>query len=553
MNAERLLQHYAKIAEAPDAIARLRRFVLDVAVRGKLVPQEPKDEPASELLKRVKKAKDQIASDGQFKQLDAELPTPASHPFVLPDNWVWCHLDDVAAIARGGSPRPIEAFITSDPAGIPWIKIGDSTRGSIYIDSTRERIKPDGLARSRLVKPGDLLLSNSMSFGYPYITNVEGCIHDGWLVIRVPEDLIDKLYLHKVFLSTHAKSVFSEAAAGAVVQNLNADKARRLTLPLPPTTEQRRIVAKVDELMALCDQLEAARAEREKKRDRVTASSLARMNSPNEETYQSDARFTLSNLPALTARPDQIKQFRQTILNLAVRGKLVPQDPKDEPASELLKRIRMWQRRAIEQKTIRAPRKPLLPTKADDYPYTKPDGWSFARLGELIYIQSGDGLTAANMTNGPVPVFGGNGINGYHDQNNVNQPTIVIGRVGYYCGSIHVTPPGAWVTDNAFITHFSQNEIDLRFLVLLLTGTNLKEDENATAQPVISGSKIYPIVVGLPPLAEQKRIVAKVDELLALCDKLEASLNSTDVSRANLLDALLAEALGGAATLEAAA
>ena len=103
------------------------------------------------------------------------------------------------------------------------------------------------------------------------------------------------------------------------------------------------------------------------------------------------------------------------------------------------------------------------------------------------------------MKGGSIPVFGGNGINGYHDQSNVNQPTIVIGRVGYYCGSIHVTPTSAWITDNAFITNFSHNEIYLRFLALLLTGTNLKEDENATAQPVISGSKIYPIVVGLPP------------------------------------------------------
>ncbi|MCE2484154.1 MAG: hypothetical protein J4F42_01475, partial [Desulfurellaceae bacterium] len=111
-------------------------------------------------------------------------------------------------------------------------------------------------------------------------------------------------------------------------------------------------------------------------------------------------------------------------------------------------------------------------------------GWAFARLGEIIYIQSGDGLTTANMKDGPIPVFGGNGINGYHAQNNVDQPTVVIGRVGYYCGSIHVTPANAWVTDNAFITHFSQDEIYLRFLVLLLNGTNLKEDENATAQPV---------------------------------------------------------------------
>jgi type I restriction enzyme S subunit len=152
------------------------------------------------------------------------------------------------------------------------------------------------------------------------------------------------------------------------------------------------------------------------------------------------------------------------------------------------------------------------------------------------------------MEQGDVPVFGGNGVNGYHNKSNVNERTVVIGRVGYYCGSIHVTPPQAWVTDNAFITHFSSNSIFLDFLVLLLNATNLKEDENATAQPVISGSKIYPIIVGLPPLAEQHRIVAKVDELMATCDQLEQNLSTTGATRNRLMEAILADALVPAAT-----
>ena len=304
--------------------------------------------------------------------------------------------------------------------------------------------------------------------------------------------------------------------------------------------------------MELCDRMEAARSAREGTRDQLAAASFARLNAPDPQNFQADARFLLNGLPAFTTRPDQIKALRQTFLNLAVRGKLVSQDPSDEPASELLKRIRAWQRQGIEQKTIRAPRKPLALTTAGDNPYPKPDGWTFVRLGELIYIQSGDGLTAANMKDGSVPVFGGNGVNGHHDRHNVDQPTVVIGRVGYYCGSIHVTPSRAWVTDNAFVTHFSQNEIYLRFLVILLTATNLKEDENATAQPVISGSKIYPIVVGLPPLAEQHRIVAKVDELMELCDRMEASLTATAATRRRLLDAFLHNALDATSLDEAA-
>ena len=214
------------------------------------------------------------------------------------------------------------------------------------------------------------------------------------------------------------------------------------------------------------------------------------------------------------------------MLNLAVRGKLVPQDPKDEPASALLARVNKWRAEAIRSKLIRDPRKPLKEIALSESPYELTDGWAWARLGEVIYIQSGDGLTAENMKGGNIPVYGGNGINGYHDSFNIEEPTIVIGRVGYYCGSIHITPPKAWVTDNAFITKYCSQEIFKDFLVLLLKGTNLKENENATAQPVISGSKIYPIVVGIPPLAEQHRIVAKVDELMALCDEIETKITT---------------------------
>ena len=130
-----------------------------------------------------------------------------------------------------------------------------------------------------------------------------------------------------------------QSAAKRVPPTHSIANLQSLPFPLPPLAEQHRIVAKVDELMGLCDRLEAARAGREAARDRLAAASLARLNAPDPETFQADARFALDALPALTTRPDQIKHLRQTILNLAVRGKLVPQDPNDEPASELLKRI----------------------------------------------------------------------------------------------------------------------------------------------------------------------------------------------------------------------
>lgn len=250
-----------------------------------------------------------------------------------------------------------------------------------------------------------------------------------------------------------------------------------------------------------------------------------------------------------------IKKLRELILELAVRGLLVPQDPSDEPASELLKKIAAERAQLVKTGKIKKS-KPQPPIGDDEKPFQLPKGWEYCRLEDILQISSGNGLTAANMReNGNVPVFGGNGVTGYHDEGNVSKETLVIGRVGFYCGSIHITPELAWVTDNAFITTFSETNIYLQYLFWLLKGTNLKEDENATAQPVISGRKVYPIVVALAPKSEQHRIVAKVDELMQLCDQLEqqteSSINAHQVLVEQLLTAITKpEATASATALE---
>ena len=309
------LDNLIPLTARPDQIENLRQTILNMAVRGKLVEQDPKDEPASELLKRIAAEKARLVKAGKFKTIDSDLPRDeASFPFSVRSYWAWCYLDDIAAIARGGSPRPIKSYLTDNPNGIPWIKIGDSVRGKIYIEGTKEKIRPEGLAKSRLVFPGDLLLSNSMSFGFPYITNVEGCIHDGWLVIRTPDALIDKLYLHILFLSDHAKAAFSEAASGAVVQNLNADKARRLSVPLPPLAEQYRIVTRVDKLMDLCDRLEASLASADDTRSRLLDALLHETLERSEEESGSITSTIAQNGAGQTAHVTQSDDLSNTDL-----------------------------------------------------------------------------------------------------------------------------------------------------------------------------------------------------------------------------------------------
>jgi type I restriction enzyme S subunit len=165
--------------------------------------------------------------------------------------WPLVELGEVFDIARGGSPRPIDAFLTDDPSGINWIMIGDAVDGSKYISSTKKRIRKEGVSRSRMVQPGDLLLTNSMSFGRPYILDTPGCIHDGWLVLSPQSEHIDSNFFYHLLGSSAIYERFSELAAGAVVKNLNISLVKSVKVALPPRPEQRRIADILDRADAI--------------------------------------------------------------------------------------------------------------------------------------------------------------------------------------------------------------------------------------------------------------------------------------------------------------
>lgn len=243
-----------------------------------------------------------------------------------------------------------------------------------------------------------------------------------------------------------------------------------------------------------------------------------------------------------------IKQLRQSILQEAIQGKLTKEwrktNPDAESADQLLARIQKEKERLIREKQIKK-EKPLPPVTEEEKPFELPEGWVWCRLGQIVKVSSGDGLSSEKMNkSGDIPVFGGNGIIGYHNTFNVEEPTIVIGRVGS-CGSVHLTESKSWITDNAFITYFSKENINQEFLVWLLKATNFKENVSSTAQPVISGRKIYPIMVPLPPHEEQEEIVEKVKQLMTYCDELEAQVKQAQTHAEQLMEAVLQEVFEG--------
>ena len=231
------------------AISQTKTKVLDLAIHGRLVPQDPTDEPATELLKRINPKAEITCDNGHYQK---------NKQFEIPSTWVLCKLGAVNEIARGGSPRPIKDYLTNDANGINWIKIGDTTKDGKYINSVKEKIRPEGVKKSRLVHKGDFLLTNSMSYGRPYILNVDGCIHDGWLVISPIGKAYTSNFLYYLLSSSFAYEQFTNVASGGVVTNLNSDKVADTIFPLPPYTEQHRIVAKIEEIFAQLDAIEAS-------------------------------------------------------------------------------------------------------------------------------------------------------------------------------------------------------------------------------------------------------------------------------------------------------
>lgn len=176
-----------------------------------------------------------------------------SELYDLPKGWEWKTLNDIFLIQRGGSPRPIKDYITDEEDGINWIKIGDTKEGEKYIYKTKEKIRKEGLKKSRLVTDGDFILSNSMSFGRPYIVKTEGAIHDGWLLMRDKLENISKDYFYYLLSSDYMYQQFSNKAAGTAVKNLNINLVKSTDVPLPKLTEQQRIVAKLDKLFEKID------------------------------------------------------------------------------------------------------------------------------------------------------------------------------------------------------------------------------------------------------------------------------------------------------------
>ena len=565
MNAEQLLTHFDRIADAPDAIPGLRRFILDLAVRGKLVEQDPNDEPASELLKRIAAEKERLAKAGKVKKSKANWVKMADSPFDLPNSWQWTALGNLFLYDAGIKREPkalnhtfwlLELEDLEKDTGTLLARITAAERES---KSTKSEFRVDDILYGKL---------------RPYLNKVLVADKPGYSTTEIvalrPYISLCSKYCALALRRPDFVSYVTQLGQGTKMPRLRTEDAIVAPFPLPPLAEQHRIVAKVDELMALCNRLEAARKEREALRDRLAAASLTHLNTPDPgpTVFQNHAAFTLDNLAPLTTRPDQIKALRRTILNLAVRGKLVEQDPNDEPVSELLKQIAAEKTRLAKAGKIRK-RKTSEPAPPDSLAFELPGGWAAAKfsdvLAELQTGPFGSSLHQNDYEIGGTPV-----INPASMQNGKIVPVekmavgadtlerlatfklqagdIVMGRRGEMgrCAVVTEQEDG-WLCGTGSLILRLPRCLYPGYLAMLIGSPYVREylgsfAVGATMQN-LNQSILLKMSIGLPPLAEQQRIVAKVDEVMAVCDRLEASLATGESSRHRLLEVLLSEAL----------
>ncbi|ESY87516.1 subunit S of type I restriction-modification system [Mesorhizobium sp. LNHC220B00] len=552
-------------------MARLRRFILDLAVRGKLVQQDANDELASDLLKRIAKEKARLVRAGELrKPRDLDSGNDLNEPFAIPVTWRWVRLDSVGAIVGGGTPSAAHTDNFAEPGeGVPWLTPADlGGYSDLYISRGSRDLseKGSGVSSATMMPKGTVLFTSRAPIGYVAIAANPISTNQGF------KSIVPYIADCSRFVATAMKAFAPEIdakAPGTTFKEVSGKIVAAIPFPLPPLAEQHRIVAKVDELMGLCDRIDAARADREAVRDRLAAASLARLNAPDPKTFLTDACFALDALPALTTRPDQIKALRQTILNLAVRGKLVPQDARDEPAASELRTVEKLKAKLDFKK----PKKVAQIEDTEKWCLT-PEGWVWARWDQITdWITYGFTRPMEHVDEG-IPIVTGK---------NVNEGQIIFDTASFtpqqafdalnekdkpQPGDILITKDGSigrsaiveekhlpfCINQSVAVMWLRSCHFNRRFLKLVLdspqTQEVLLEKTAGVAIKHISITDLGKMIFPLPPLAEQHRIVAKVDALMALCDRLEANLTATAATRRRLLDALLAEALAPAEVRE---
>ena len=561
-----LLSNMELLATAPGGVAKLRELILTLAVQGKLVPQDPADEPASVLLQKIRAEKDRLIAEGKIKR-DKPLAEIAEEekPFELPVGWEWVRCDDYfLELCTGpfGSMIHQEDYVRD---GVPLINPSHMVGGRIIHDP-RVTIKAADAERlsAYALSVGDMVLARRGEVGrFAYVTQQE----HGWLCgtgsffVRLYSQC-NREYLGLIFSDVRFRQHLQGESVGTTMTNLNQRLLLNALLALPPLAEQSRIVTRVEALMRLCDALEAKGQLEAAQHAQLASTLLGTLTaSTTPEELAAHWQRVAQHFDLLLDRPEAIDALEQTLLQLAVRGLLVPQDPTDEPASVLLARIRTEKDRLIATGQIKQG-KPLPPITDEEKPFELPVGWEWGRLEQLsIAIVDCPHSTPKFVESGRLCLDTNSFKQGVllpHKLRFVDESTfvernarlapqpgdLVFAREGSVGESILI-PDGvdACLGQRVMLFRFS-TQVSKEFVRLAISSTSFLDALLAMHKGIgakhVNVGDMRNAVIPLPPLPEQSRIVTRITALRRLCADLRQRLAERQSVQARLAEALVA-------------
>ena len=547
MNNDWFFEKFALIADAPGAVDRIRELVLQMAIQGRLVQQDPTDEPANATLLKYPST----VSAKFIKTPDAGTPCPK---ITLPLGWVWNRLTNVLKKLTDGTHHSPP---NSNFGEFPYVTAKNIKNHGIEISNltyVTKELHNEIFSRCN-PEHGDLLyIKDGATTGIVAINQLreEFSMLSSVALLKLT-GAIDNRYLLWTLRSPFFYNQIRAAMKGAAITRVNLTELAQTWIPLPPLAEQKRIVAKVDELMGLCDELEAQQQERELRKSVLVRSSLSRFaESPTRE-----------NLGYLFHNSYDIppSELRKSILTLAVQGKLVPQDPNDEPAMALLQQIKLDKSLLVKEGKLRGSTT-ITPMEAQEGEFEIPSSWTWVPFGQIMVNRDGERIPVSKeereSKSKTYDYYGASGVIDKIDNYLFDKPLLLIGEDG--ANLINRSTPIAfiargkyWVNNHAHVLDGISEDF-LRYIELHINAINLERYITGSAQPKMNQAKMNSIPIALPPLAEQRRIVAKVNQLMALVDELERQQEASREKATKLLDAIVHEMTssgqGIAATLE---
>lgn len=471
----------------------LKNSILQLAVQGKLVEQRAEEGTARELLEQIKAEKEQFIKDKKIKK-SKPLPeiTEDEIPFEIPESWEWVRFGEFGSYKKGpfGSALTKAIFV---PKADNTIKVyeqknaiqKDASLGDYYITRDYFESKMKGFE----LFPGDIIVSCAGTIGETYIMPdgmEQGIINQALMRMKLMPSVYVDYFL--IYFDVILKQTARKSSKGSAIKNIPPfDELKSYLVPFPPLEEQHRIVAKIEEILPYIAQYDKAYTKL--------------------ETF--NKKF-----------PEDMKK---SILQMAMQGKLVEQRPEEGIADELYEEIVAEKAQLIKDGKIKK-EKPLPKITEDEIPFEIPSSWKWVRIGEVFSLQAGKNISSSKIFEEPseehkYPCYGGNGLRGYVNLSNRLGKHALIGRQGALCGNINIAQGKFYATEHAVVVDvfcFTNTDWTSYFLKAL----NLNQYATATAQPGLAVSNIVKVLIPLPPLEEQKRIAAKIEELLLCCDQL---------------------------------